>query len=76
MNGTVTRSRPLCPYPQTAIYNGSGSTDDASNFHCGGNLETPEVVCNDVLVEYKHEVDGKLDYSGTGVSRRVCSDYD
>lgn len=73
-DGTVTRSRPLCPYPQTAIYNGSGSTDDASNFHCGGNLETPEVVCKDVLVEYKHEVDGKLDYSGTGVNRRVCSD--
>jgi feruloyl esterase len=28
----VTRTRPLCPYPQTAIYKGSGSTDDASNF--------------------------------------------
>ena len=38
--GGVTRTRPLCPYPQTAIYNGSGSTDDAANFHCGGNLET------------------------------------
>ena len=35
----VTRTRPLCPYPQTAIYNGAGSTDDASNFRCGGNLE-------------------------------------
>jgi Tannase and feruloyl esterase len=30
----VVRTRPLCPYPQVAKYSGSGSTDDASNFHC------------------------------------------
>ncbi len=71
--GKVTRSRPLCPYPQTAIYKGTGSTDDAANFRCGGNLETPQVVCSDVLVQYKHETDGPLDYSGTGVDERVCS---
>jgi hypothetical protein len=28
------RTRPLCPYPQVARYNGSGSTDDAANFVC------------------------------------------
>ena len=28
------RSRPLCPYPQVAVYKGSGSTDEASNFAC------------------------------------------
>jgi feruloyl esterase len=33
-NGNVERSRPLCPYPQTASYKGSGSTDDAANFVC------------------------------------------
>jgi feruloyl esterase len=32
--GIVDRTRPLCPYPQTAHYNGSGSTDDAANFVC------------------------------------------
>jgi pimeloyl-ACP methyl ester carboxylesterase len=32
--GKVTRSRPLCAYPQRAIYNGSGSIDDAANFSC------------------------------------------
>jgi feruloyl esterase len=32
--GTVDRTRPLCPYPQTAVYKGSGSTDEASNFSC------------------------------------------
>ena len=32
--GVVTRTRPLCPYPQEAKYKGSGSTDDAANFEC------------------------------------------
>ena len=30
----VERTRPLCPYPQVAKYNGSGSTDEAANFSC------------------------------------------
>src|SRR5690606_27396470 len=33
-DGNVTRTRPLCPYPQTARYDGSGDTNDASNFVC------------------------------------------
>jgi feruloyl esterase len=33
-SGAITRSRPLCQYPQVAKYKGSGSTDDASNFSC------------------------------------------
>ena len=32
--GKVDRTRPLCPYPQSAVYNGKGSTDDAQNFTC------------------------------------------
>ena len=28
------RTRPLCPYPQVAIYNGSGSIETASSFSC------------------------------------------
>jgi feruloyl esterase len=30
----VVRTRPLCPYPQVAVYKGSGSTDQAENFSC------------------------------------------
>jgi feruloyl esterase len=30
----VERTRPLCPYPQVAVYKGTGSTDDAVNFAC------------------------------------------
>lgn len=32
--GKVVRTHPLCPYPQTAVYKGAGSTDDASSFTC------------------------------------------
>jgi feruloyl esterase len=33
-DGDVWRVRPLCPYPQVAVYKGSGSTNDAANFSC------------------------------------------
>ena len=33
-NGQTDRTRPLCPYPQVAVYSGSGSIDDAANFSC------------------------------------------
>ncbi len=33
-NGTVDRTRPLCPYPQVARYKGAGSKDEATNFTC------------------------------------------
>ena len=32
--GEVVRTRPLCPYPQVARWDGTGSTDDAANFRC------------------------------------------
>jgi feruloyl esterase len=32
--GKVVRTRPLCVYPQRAVYTGTGSTDDAANFAC------------------------------------------
>jgi Tannase and feruloyl esterase len=80
-----TLTRPLCPYPQTAVYNGSGSVTDAANWQCGGDLEnntpvgTPlsgapgqPVPCYDVLAKYKHEVNGPLDYQGSGLVPAVC----
>jgi feruloyl esterase len=32
--GQVDRTRPLCAYPQSARYKGSGSINDAANFVC------------------------------------------
>jgi len=72
INQSATRSRPLCPYPQTAIYSGSGSTDDAANFYCGGNLEKLHTVCADAIAKYKNEVNGPLDYTGMGVNPVAC----
>jgi len=34
VDGKTVRTRPLCPYPQAAKYNGSGSIDEAENFRC------------------------------------------
>lgn len=81
----TTLTRPLCPYPQTAVYDGSGDVDDAANWHCGGDLEnnrpigTPlsgrpglAVACYDVLVKRKHEVNGPLDYADSGVDPAMC----
>lgn len=33
-SGTVIRTRPLCPYPQVAKYNGRGDPNDAKSFIC------------------------------------------
>jgi feruloyl esterase len=33
--GAIDNTRPLCPYPQAAIYKGTGNTTDAANFVCG-----------------------------------------
>jgi tannase/feruloyl esterase len=34
-SNAIDNTRPLCPYPQAAIYKGSGNTTDAANFVCG-----------------------------------------
>jgi feruloyl esterase len=33
-NNRVDMTRPLCPYPQIAVYSGVGSTNDSANFAC------------------------------------------
>jgi len=33
-NGNVTETRPLCAYPEAAVYKGHGDTDNAANFEC------------------------------------------
>jgi Tannase and feruloyl esterase len=34
-SGVIDMTRPLCPFPQQAVYKGNGSTNDAANFTCG-----------------------------------------
>ncbi|MCY4012574.1 MAG: tannase/feruloyl esterase family alpha/beta hydrolase [Gammaproteobacteria bacterium] len=33
-SGTVSRTRPICPYPQVASYRGEGDPDDEASFAC------------------------------------------
>ena len=60
LTGAVVATRPVCPYPKTAVYKGSGSVNEAKNFTCGGNLETVEIVNQDRIAKHKLE-------NGTGL---------
>jgi feruloyl esterase len=41
LGGGVMRTRKICKYPDEAVYNGSGSTDDEASFHCAVNAAEP-----------------------------------
>ena len=86
-NGGATGSltRPTCPYPQTAVYLGRAAFTSRKlgsavatwrrTFPVGTPLSGPAglpVPCYDVLVQYKHEVNGPLDYEGSGVNPATC----
>ncbi len=58
------RTRPLCPFPQTAVYNGAGDPNLASSFHCGGNVQTKDTICFGLITEYKHETEDELQAYG------------
>ena len=73
----------------SAVYNGSGNINDAVNWDCGGDLEKnipvgiplsgvpgQPVACYDVLVKYKHEVNGPLDYQSSGFNPAMCAGPD
>ena len=68
--GHPTRTRPICPWPATAIYNGTGSTDDAANFTCGGNLDkNPVAVCKMLRANYKFENADVLNFDEIDLDR-------
>jgi hypothetical protein len=78
-------TRPICPFPTTAIYNGSGSTTAASNYYCGGNLEayppTPATnnvatICQEPVTVYGQEDSNKLDYKQLGITPGQCPSHD
>jgi hypothetical protein len=47
--------RPVCPYPKTAVYDGSGDTHDSKSFRCEADLETATVVQQDHIAKHKAE---------------------
>jgi hypothetical protein len=62
--GVVTRARPLCPYPQTAIHDGVGDPNAASSWSCGGNLENKETTCDGLIAPFQQETEDELQAVG------------
>ena len=55
-------ARPMCPYPQTAIYNGNGADPKLfASWHCGGNIETRANACMDRVARFQHETGRDLE---------------
>src|SRR5437773_1134038 len=58
-------SRPMCPYPQVAIYNGGGADPKLmTSWHCGGSLKTKQTVCMDLVTKFQKEGSNALDTDG------------
>ena len=66
-------SRPLCPYPTTAIYSGSGSTKVASNYYCGGNLDTKQTICRLPITQFGYATSNSPNYKELGIDPSFCS---
>jgi hypothetical protein len=65
-------SRPLCPWPTTYTYNGTGPTNVASSYHCGGNMETTAFLCNLLVTPFGSATSNQLNYQELGISPSQC----
>jgi len=54
--GALTLSRPLCPYPAQAAYNGSGDISVASNFACVAQTESASSIVPGDIVQIKNSL--------------------
>jgi hypothetical protein len=52
--------RPICLFPQTAIYLG-GPINDPASYTCGGNLQTKDASCQDLRTPYGFETSNLLE---------------
>ena len=65
-------TRPLCPWPTTYIYNGTGSKNVASSYHCGGNMETTAFLCSLLVTPFGSPTSNQLNYQELGLSPSQC----
>jgi hypothetical protein len=54
----------LCPFPQEAIWNKAGATNDPSSYTCGGDLQTNQTICHGLRTLYKYETADDLQAYG------------
>lgn len=67
------RTRPLCAWPKTAVYNGSGSIDDAANYTCQGDLDAdPKAVCRMLHTQFGGEDKKAVDDKAKGIKASAC----
>ena len=52
----LTLSRPVCPYPAQAVYNGSGDVTVASNFTCVQQVESASSIGSGDIIEIKNSL--------------------
>ena len=57
------RTRKICMYPNVAVFNGSGSTDDQANFHCETRSGDP--LLNTLVIGPQYETSTKAN-TGSG----------
>ncbi len=71
---TRTGGMPLvCPYPQFAQYDGSGPTNSAASYTCGGDLESnTTALCSMVKTQYKGEKGPITNTVELGIDPRKC----
>lgn len=53
---TLTLSRPLCPYPAQAVYNGAGDVNVASNFTCVQQPESASSIGPGDIIQIKNSL--------------------
>jgi feruloyl esterase len=68
------RTRPLCPFPTVAKYNGTGNPNVAESWHCGGDVQTKENICSSIVTPYKHESEDELQAYGK-YNPAACNDH-
>ena len=60
-------TRPMCPWPTTAIWNGTGPTNVAASYTCGGNLNSNvSTVCFGLHTVYAEETSSGSDWKSQG----------
>jgi len=53
---TLTLSRPLCPYPAQAVYNGTGDVSSAASFTCQPQTESAASINKGDIVQIKNSL--------------------
>ena len=66
------RTRPMCSFPHTAIYDGTGDPNAASSYSCGGNLQTQQAICGGLRTQYKKENTRSLQNLGGQYNGAAC----